>query len=609
MRASLKHAAKRRFVTATAAATALTWLAAGAAHAARAPQPLAPPLDVRVATADGIVEGIRMRGEHKNVRVFRGIPYAAPPVGDFRFREPQPVARWAGVLNARQFAPRCMQGPAAVKLDFRSKEMSEDCLYLNVWTPKGSAADKLPVLVYFHGGGFTSGDGSEPRYDGANLASRGVVAVTVNYRLGVFGFLAPPDAARESPNGAAGNYGLLDQVAALRWVRDNIAHFGGDPSKVTIAGNSAGSVSVSAHMASPLSRGLFARAIGESGGAFAPNSMWRREEAEEAANRFAARVGANSLQQLRSLPARTLLNASTLPKLPPRLMTYRPHIDGYFLTDSPERVFTSGQQAQVPLLVGSNSQEKPFTAVLNDKAPTPENWRETIKTMFPEKSEEVLAHYPGNDNDEVMHAATALAGDFFIGHSAWRWMNLHRQTGQAPVFYYRYVQPRPVELSAEGEPEQPAFGAQPATHALGSVVPADPAKSTLPVLGAEHNAQVEYALGNLKNIRRYAWTAADYDVSRVFSGYVEQFVKTGSPNGTTAAADSLTASETAAASPGSLPVWPPVKPDSRDRGIQQLIIGEKTHMVWDRGAPRHGLIERIVENGPIPNGLHFPIAQ
>ncbi|PMS10958.1 carboxylesterase family protein [Trinickia caryophylli] len=567
------------------------------ANAARAP--LAP----QVRLADGIVEGVQMRGEHKHVRVFRGIPYAAPPVNEFRFREPQPVARWAGVLNARQFGPRCMQGVAPNKLDFRSKEMSEDCLYLNVWTSARGSDEKRPVLVYFHGGGFVSGDGSEPRYDGASLAARGVVAVTLNYRLGVFGFLAPPDAASESPHGTAGNYGLLDQVAALRWVRDNIAQFGGDPSKVTIAGNSAGSVSVSAHMASPLSRGLFARAIGESGGAFAPNGMWRREEAEEAANRFAARVGARSLQQLRSLPARTLLNAATLPKLPPRLMTYRPHVDGHFLTDSPEKVFANGQQAQVPLLVGSNSQEQPFTAVLNDKAPSPENWRATIQTMFQEKAEEVLAHYPGNDANEVMHAATALAGDFFIGHSAWRWMNLHRQTGQAPVYYYRYTQPRPIVLSADGEPQQPA------THALGLTAPADAANPALPVPGAEHNAQVEYALGNLKNIRRYAWTAADYDVSRVFSGYIEQFVKTGSPNGTTAAIDALTASETAAASPGSLPAWPAVKPDSRDRGIQQLIIGEKTHMVWDRSGPRHGLIERIVENGPIPNGLNFPIAQ
>ncbi len=514
-----------------------------------------------------------MRGQHKDVRVFRGIPYAAPPVNEFRFREPQPVARWAGVRPAQQFGPRCMQPARSGKSDFRSKQMSEDCLYLNVWTTAQGTDAKLPVLVYFHGGGFTTGDGSLPRYDGANLASRGMVMVTVNYRLGVFGFLAPSEAARESSHGTAGNYGLLDQVSALRWVKENIAKFGGDPSKVTIAGESAGSIAVSAHMASPASRGLFARAIGESGAAFGPNGMWRREQAEQAATKFAARVGAASLQQLRSLPAQTLLAAATPSKNPYESISFWPSIDGHFLTESPEQVFTTGAQAKVPLLLGSNSQEQLYTGVLGDMAPTPENWQETIKRKFPAHVQEVLAHYPGNNNDEVMHAGTALASDLFISHSTWQWMNRHRETGNAPIFYYRYTQPLPPEIAAPAS-------AQPRE----------------PVLGAVHSAQTAYALGNLDHQRRYAWTAADYDVSRIFSSYVEQFVKTGNPSGETSVADSSSTQEPTTQTGGWLPRWPAVRADNR--GILMQVIGEKTNSVWDRSGPRHGLIQRLVAGTP-----------
>jgi para-nitrobenzyl esterase len=554
------------------------------AYAAGAQRALPPPFAPEVRLADGVVEGIKMRGQSKNVRVFRGIPYAAPPVGEFRFREPQPVARWAGVLKARQFGPRCMQAPVAgaAKPEFRSKEMSEDCLYLNVWTPAANAEAKLPVLVYFHGGGFVSGDGSEPRYDGANMASRGVIAVTVNYRLGVFGFLAPADAAKESPNGTTGNYGLLDQVAALRWVRENIAQFGGDPSQVTIAGNSAGSVAVSTHMISPVSRGLFARAIGESGGAFAPNRLWTREQAVEAAAQFSTRVGAASLQQLRSLPARTLLMASTQLKFAPGSPIYWPHVDGYFLPASPEQVFAGGGQAQVPLLVGSNAQEQPFTALLGQAAPTPERWREVVQTHFKDHAEEVLAHYPGNDTEEVKHAAAALAGDLFVSHSTWRWMDHHRQTGQSPVFYYRYTQPLPVELKASSEPAQ----------------------ADQPAPGATHNAQVAYALGNLDHLRHYAWTAADYDVSRMFSRYVEQFVKTGNPNGATSGDAAATEDGASATAAGAVPNWPAVRADNR--GMSQLVIGENTHASWDRSAPRQGLVQRLVESGHL-NDFALPI--
>ena len=216
----------------------------------------------QVKTANGVVEGVT---EKSGIRAFRGIPFAAPPVGDLRWKPPQPVKNWEGVRQADKFGPRAMQRPIFGDMNFRSDGMSEDCLYLNVWTPAKSGDERLPVLVYFYGGGFMAGDGSEPRYDGASMARKGIVAVTVNYRLGVFGFLAHPELTGESPHHASGNYGLLDQNAALRWVRRNIAAFGGDPDKVTIAGESAGSVSVSAQMASPLSKDLIAGAIGESG--------------------------------------------------------------------------------------------------------------------------------------------------------------------------------------------------------------------------------------------------------------------------------------------------------------------------------------------------------
>lgn len=532
----------RPLAAAVAAAASLACLVAHSAHAALAPQ--APQAQL----ADGIVEGVKMRGPLKDVRVFRGIPYAAPPVDDLRFREPQSVARWSGVRNAKQFGPRCMQANVAGKPDFRSTTMSEDCLYLNVWTPASHPASKLPVLVFFHGGGFVSGDGSEPRYDGANLASRGIIAVTVNYRLGVFGFLAPAGAAGESSHGTAGNYGLLDQVAALRWVRDNIAQFGGDPSQITIAGSSAGSVSVSAHMSSPLSRGLFARAIGQSGAAFAPNAVWSKEESERAAAEFASRVGAASLQQLRSLPARALLDAAAQPLRSEQPMLLRPSVDGYFLTESPEQVFARGGQAQVPLMLGSNEPEHALAE------PTKHSGMMTLRerlSKFRDQVDERLAHYPGVEN---------------VAQSTRRWMDLHRQTGQAAIYYYRYTQPLPSEI------ETPTAAVKPNTIA-------EP-----PVLGAAQDAQVSYSLGNLGTQRRYAWTAADYDVSRVFSRYTEQFVKTGNPNGAAPVGAGATTEANAPRYTGSVPEWPALRVESQ--GVLRQVIGENTQSVWDRNEPR-----------------------
>ncbi|PPK44206.1 para-nitrobenzyl esterase [Trinickia symbiotica] len=564
-----------RVVRRTAAAAALSLIctlpnAAGAL-------PTSPSAEVRL--NEGVVQGERIRVGNTDLHVFRGIPYAAPPIGELRWREPQPVGRWAGVRDAREFGPRCMQS-SPFRPVFRSKEMSEDCLYLNVWAPapgQDAREGKRPVLVYFHGGGFIGGDGSEGRYDGENFAARRLVVVTVNYRLGVFGFLAPPEAARESPHGTAGNYGLLDQVAALRWVRDNIAQFGGDPEQVTIAGNSAGSISVSAHMASPLSRGLFARAIGESGAAFAPLRPWSREEAERAAGYLAERVGATSLNQLRALPASTLLDATAETAKP--IYRFWPHVDGHFLPESPESIFASGRQAPVPLLLGVNSQEGHFDQVLGGATPTPENWRASIGELFRDEANGALAFYPGKDDDEVMRSGTALATDLFVGHSTWRWMDLHRRTGRAPVYFYHYAHIRPPEVEVGTEQQH----------------------GPKPTIGAVHSAEIEYALGNLDKRPRYAWRPEDYKVSQAFSTYIAQFVRTGNPNRRQAENPLMYFSALGLTRKPNLltpPNWPAVR-EEQD-GLAQQVIRTTPYTSWNRDAPRHAFLQRFIESRDSP---------
>ena len=288
-----------------------------------------------IKVAGGMLEGTRDRVT--GVRSFKGIPFAEPPVGDLRWKPPAPPRPWTGVRGAGEFGNRPMQNQVFGDMSFRAPGMSEDCLYLNVWVP--ADAEALPVLVYFYGGGFIAGDGSEPRYDGASMAARGLVSVTVNYRLGAFGFLAHPGLTRESPHSASGNYGLLDQQAALGWVRDNVTAFGGDPARVTIAGESAGSSSVSAQMASPRSLGLFAGAIGESGALMRASP---RAEAEQEGARFAAALGlgdAPSVAELRQVSATALLEASGKKGVP----WFRPCVDGWFLPKAPAEIWAAGE--------------------------------------------------------------------------------------------------------------------------------------------------------------------------------------------------------------------------------------------------------------------------
>jgi len=328
-----------------------------------------------VQTANGTLDG---RGtQPSGVRIFRGIPFAQPPTGDLRWREPQPVKNWQGVRQAVDFGPRCMQARIFDDMIFRSNGVSEDCLYLNVWTPAKSSRERLPVLVYFYGGGFVSGDGSEPRYDGESMAAKGIVVLTVNYRLGVFGFMSHPELTKESPHNASGNYGLLDQNAALQWVQRNIANFGGDPKRVTIAGESAGSISVSAHMVSPLSKNLIAGAIGESGAITGALSAVPRAKAEEQGSKFAANLGAQSLAALRAMPSQQILDEASKGGWA-SVGRFPLTIDGYFLSSEPAEIYATGKQAHVPLLAGWNSEEVGWNALLGSAQPT----LEIIRTLW-----------------------------------------------------------------------------------------------------------------------------------------------------------------------------------------------------------------------------------
>lgn len=523
---------------------ALAWLACATGVFAA---PVAAP---RITLATGIVQGKLALANGVNLHEFLGIPYAAPPVGALRWQPPQPPRPWPGVRQAQQFGPRCMQRSLYGDMVFRSDGMSEDCLDLNVWTPAMAAGAKLPVLVYFFGGGFVAGDGSEPRYDGAAMASKGIVTVTVNYRLGVFGFFALPALAAESPHHAAGNYGLLDQVAALRWVQANVARFGGDPTQVTIAGESAGSIAVSALMASPLAKGLFARAIGESGALIAPIAPLTLAQMERQGEAFAKKLAAPTLAALRALPAATLLAATT----DQGYADANADLDGWLLTEPPAVTMARGAQAQVPLLLGTNSQEGYYTSILGDDTPSPVNYRAALQKLFGAQAARARALYPGNSAAQVNRSATALAGDIFIAHSSWRWMDLQRRHSKAPVYFYYFAQARPAK-------REPELGEQPAT-------------------GAVHSAEIEYALGNLDGNTVYAWTPADRATSAVMQGYFAQFIKTGNPNGK------------------GLPHWPAVRPS--DGGLLRQTIDAHPRTTVDRGAARQAFLQQWFRDHAAP---------
>jgi para-nitrobenzyl esterase len=441
----------------------------------------------------GTVEGTA--SADAKIRIFKGIPYAAPPVGALRWKPPQPVASWTGVRKAVEFAPRCEQGHIYDDMVFRDAGGSEDCLYVNVWTPATSVDARLPVMVWFHGGGFIAGASSEPRQDGEELARKGVVVVSMNYRLGVFGFLAHPELTRESDHNTSGNYGLRDQVAALEWVHRNIPAFGGDAGSVTIFGESAGSMSVSALMASPLAQGLFQRAIGESGAFFGSRlEATPRALAELTGAEFAKSAGAGSLEKLRAKPADEILQASLKPHF-----RFGPDIDGYFLPARVSSIYDSGKQSAVRLLAGWNANEGSYEEIFEKDKPTAKNFVKWVHKVYGEKADALLAVYPAGNDDEAKQSAGDLAGDRFIAFGTWKWIEMHNTTGQSYVYRYEFDQAPPAAAGGESR-------------------------------GAYHSADIEYVFETLAS-KKLPWRPEDTKLSDLMATYWSNFAKTGDPNG------------------------------------------------------------------------------
>ncbi len=478
---------------------------------------------------------VQVNAPDKNgVQAFKGIPYAAPPIGALRWKPPQPTLPWKDVRNTQTLGTNAPQRLLFPDIDAFAAGQSEDCLFLNIWTPaKVGEGQSLPCLFYIHGGGFAVGFGGEKRYDGARLARHGVVVITMNYRLNALGLLAHPALTGET--GSSGNFAMLDLVAALQWVKRNIAAFGGDPCQVTIAGESAGSMFVSMLMASPLARGLFHRAIGESGAQFPSpeRPMGSLTDAEAFGEHFAARLGAKSAVELRAVSVEAILDAN------PGL-GFWPIVDGHFLTEKLPDTFAKGQQADVPLLAGWNNNEG-MNFNLMSWVPGAKGYASLVKTLFGDKSRDVLKLYPAGK--KVQQSARELGADLVINHGTWAWLEAHRMTAKSDVFRYRFDHaPRTTWFPKE------------------------------PVQGAFHSCEIPYVLDNLD---AFDWTVTpdDQAVATMMSGYVINFVKTGNPNGQ------------------SLPHWP----SYRDAVRPQLCIASNPFIAQDVDRARHEMLQEMLE--------------
>lgn len=380
--------------------TALILLSTVAVSCAPASVPIKDPIKIDTGQISGTTVG--------DIHIYKGIPFAAPPVGDLRWKPPQPVAPWQGVKDCTEFGP----APAGYfSASFKSySEPSEDCLYLNVWTPAKTTGDKLPVMVWIYGGAFRFGEGSNPGYDGVNLANHGVILVTINYRVGPLGFLAHPLLSKEDEHNSSGNYGLLDQIAALQWVQKNIAAFGGDPSRVTIFGQSAGATSVLWLMASPLTTGLFQRAIAESayeGATFSHlrENKYGNEPREKMGEQMAKDIGcdtaADPIACMRSKSAEEILEKGTPPTdvFAEAAYRYEPCVDGWVIPDLPLNIFEAGKQQDVPLIMGSMADEGSLFLLL--AKPSVDSYKAYVGYAFGDKAQQVLAMYPAGDDDEA----------------------------------------------------------------------------------------------------------------------------------------------------------------------------------------------------------------
>jgi len=451
----------------------------------------AQPLSDTVRTEAGLISGIFHA--QSGVTSFKGIPFAAPPVESLRWKPPQPVRPWKGVRNCTAFGPSPMQmkpvsffmiGPEFV---VPQQPLSEDCLYLNVWTAAKSPDEKRPVMVWIYGGGFITGGSAAPGYSGEALAKKGIVFVSFNYRLGVFGFLAHPGLSAEDPHHASGNYALLDQIAALQWVKKNIRAFGGDPERVTIAGQSAGSASVNCLIASPLAKNLFQGAIAESGSLVLENPLLRMKTlaaAEKEGQTFMKKLKVRNIQELRALPAEAIQHAFGF---------YSPIVDGYVMPSSVAEIYRQSRQTHVPFLTGWNADEG-FLPGVKDKAAFAAEAKD-----FGSDSLLFAKYFPSATDSASLASQIALSVDKTIGVPQFAWaLRQNEQTG-VKTFLYRFLRKPP----AEGNKKR---------------------------FGAYHTAEIGYVLHNLDSIQR-PWEAADRKLEDIMSSYWVNFVKAGNPNG------------------------------------------------------------------------------
>ena len=445
------------------------------------------------------------------VHAFKGIPYAAPPVGTLRWQAPQPAAKLTGTFSAKSYGHHCAQSNSFADMIFHDPGPSEDCLTLNIWTPANAKPGaKLPVMFWIHGGGYYAGGASEARHDGVSLANHGVIIVTINYRLGIFGFFVHPELTAESAHHASGNYGLLDQVQALQWTHDNIAAFGGDPANVTIFGESAGSFAVSTLMASPLSKNLFAKAIGESGGALVSSVLASEtREARESKDSAIAQKTFNtsSLADLRKLSTQQILDGMTTSKA-----HFSPDVDGYLLPKPVVDIYAAGEQAHVPLIAGWNNDEMRAAVIMNPVKPTSQSFTAQAQKDFGDAAPAFLKLYPAATDADAVKSAGDLASDRFIDYATWRWLEAQTKTGGAPTYRYLFALPAPTDKY----------------HPV--------------AVGTFHSDDIEYVFGTIDSRPGATFTPADRKMTEQMQQYWTNFAKTGDPNG------------------ASLPKWPVYKP-------------------------------------------------
>ncbi len=487
-------------------------LLVGLLMAAAVALPLAAAIDKPVKVEGGLVAGIPGT-QDKSISVFKGIPFAAPPVGDLRWRAPQPVVAWQGVKQAVNFSDSCVQtltpghagfGPWTWEF-LTQNHVSEDCLYLNVWTPARSAGERHPVFLYIYGGAFTSGSAEVPIYDGEGLARKSLLVVTVNYRVGVLGFFAHPDLTKESGQNTSGNYGLLDQLAALRWIQKNIAKFGGDPRRVTIAGQSAGAISVHYLTASPLAKGLFQRAIAESGGSSLTSRSGvpvmvpkKLAEAEADGVKFAHEKGASSLGELRAMSWQELMKP--VPGSGPgmaALFRFAPIVDGYFAPESPLDAMLDGKLNDVPTLTGCNAGEI-TGSLLGPASPVKAaEFREQSARKYGDKANEFLKLYPAATDDEATRARSGSSRDeSLVG--MYLWARRREATMKTSIYIYLWDHTLPGPESAKW--------------------------------GAFHTSEVPYVMNTLYMSDR-PFTDKDRKIAEMMSSYWANFVAAGDPNG------------------------------------------------------------------------------